>query len=690
MANNDVWDDFETFRHNLKYFKVDHLKQVVAGFNEDCGSNLTKSGKKADLIDRIYNELRSWRLRNEVDRWLKGKALAERVRRTGTFTVLVAEPPPPRSYQPIDPAVPYSPGYLIPRYNPYAPPRRPTQSTPAASSSSSAAPSAPMPLIRFKYSPFFKADSLVSKVVECPESTTSMDRRSQSVTFVMTSDILNKLNSQTPRYQLRLYCTSSTYYTPPGQFISPTSTACPIEFPPTCEVRVNGTQLNANLKGLKKKPGTAPPPDLAKVVRMTQSSTNRVEIIYVNSQQPTPPKKYYLVVMLVEVTTVDQLVDRLRKGKYKRREDILADMNKSASEDDDIVAGHQKMSLKCPLSYMRIQTPCRSSSCVHPQCFDAMSWFSVMEQTTTWMCPVCEKVLNVEDLMIDGYFDDILKQTPEDVEDVIVEADGQWHTEDNKYGSAEWKAAHPVGPPPKPASPAKRAPSPVKPAANGVDGKDKPRLTTPIEISDDEDEDEGRVKRELSPSTDGLIPRASRSAGGSQPTRSHTEAPDIIDLTLSDDDEPPPPPRPSVPAAPTAAKRKETHDLPSPTEQIWKKSRTDSGSSPSSAFSDLVNSSTLRMVDEVAASRRLAPLPSSSQPRYPSSSQPGSYRGASSGSHSYSTGSAPLPQPPSGPSLPQRPATSSHDAYRNTLPPLQPSVSQRGNGAGSSSPQHWR
>ncbi|KAI0698443.1 PINIT domain-containing protein [Cerioporus squamosus] len=686
MANNDVWEDFETFEHNLKYFKVDHLKQVVAGFNEECGSNLTKSGKKADLIDRIFNELRSWRRRNDVDRWMKGKALGERVRRTGTYTVMVPDPPPPRSYQPMDPSVPYTPGRLIPRYDPYAPPRRPTQSTPAASSSTSAAPPAPMPLIRFKFSPFFKVDSLVSKVVECPESTTSMDRRSQSVTFVMTSDMLNKLNSQSPKYQLRLYCTSSTYYTPPGQFISPTSTPCPIEFPPTCEVRVNGTQLNANLKGLKKKPGTAPPPDLAKVVRMNQSSTNRVEIIYVNSQQPTPPKKYYLVVMLVEVTTVDQLVERLRKGKYRRREDILADMNKSASEDEDIIAGHQKMSLKCPLSYMRIQTPCRSSCCVHPQCFDAMSWFSVMEQTTTWMCPVCEKVLNVEDLIIDGYFDDILKQTPEDVEDVIVEADGQWHTEDNKYGSAEWKAAHPVGSPPKPATPAKRAPSPVKPTANGVDGKDKPRLATPIEISDDEDEDEGRVKRELSPSTDGFIPRASRPAGSSQPTRSQTQAPDIIDLTLSDDDEPPPP-RPSAPVAPTAAKRKETHDLPSPTEQIWKKSRTESGSSPSSTFSELVNSSTLRMADEVAASRRLAPLPSSSQSRYPSSSQAGPYRGSGTGSHSYSS-TAPLPPQPS--SVPQRPATSSHDAYRNPLPPLQPFVSQRGNGAGSSSPQHWR
>ena len=98
------------------------------------------------------------------------------------------------------------------------------------------------------------------------------------------------LNSPSPKYQIRLYCTSSAHYTPPGQFRSPVTTPCPIEFPPTCEVRVNGQTLTANLKGLKKKPGTAPPPDIGKHVRQTQNATNRVEMIYVNSQQPTPPK----------------------------------------------------------------------------------------------------------------------------------------------------------------------------------------------------------------------------------------------------------------------------------------------------------------------------------------------------------------------------------------------------------------
>ena len=101
--------------------------------------------------------------------------------------------------------------------------------------------------------------------------------------------------------------------------------------------------MNANLKGLKKKAGTAPPPDLGKLVRQTSNASNRVEMIYVNSLQPAPPKvvlltrvtylsyaympkqKFYLVVMLVEATSVDQLIERLRKGKYKSRDDILAE-----------------------------------------------------------------------------------------------------------------------------------------------------------------------------------------------------------------------------------------------------------------------------------------------------------------------------------------------------------------------------
>lgn len=141
--------------------------------------------------------------------------------------------------------------------------------------------------------------------------------------------------------------------------------------------------------------------------------------------------------MLVEVTTVEQLIERLRKGKYKTGNEILTKSkwvpydylsltHKMGYSDSVGVGGRghccrssenvtevSSMSQRLlpilllallyqQLSYMRIATPCRSTHCVHSQCFDAFSWYSVMEQTTTWLCPVCEKVLNTEDLIVDG------------------------------------------------------------------------------------------------------------------------------------------------------------------------------------------------------------------------------------------------------------------------------------------------
>lgn len=126
---------------------------------------------------------------------------------------------------------------------------------------------------------------------------------------------------------------------------------------------------------------------------------------------------------LVQVTTSDELVSKLRRGRLRSVADVKSGSKltlpipvfvinsstpvfslvlKMSTEDDDIVAGAQKLSLKCPLAYTRIITPARSAQCVHSQCFDALNWYTMMEQTTTWTCPVCEKVLAVEDMIVDG------------------------------------------------------------------------------------------------------------------------------------------------------------------------------------------------------------------------------------------------------------------------------------------------
>ncbi|KAG7450572.1 uncharacterized protein BT62DRAFT_927854 [Guyanagaster necrorhizus] len=581
MASADPWSEFEIIRHNVKLNTVDKLKQILAGLNDECGVYLPRTGKKQEIIDRIVSTLDNWKAQNYLDKWAKARAILYQVRTFGVYSparpsTSNASPPtanPVHAMKP--PPYPAHNTLLNGHYDPYPPPRKPSGSLP--STSGPPKPLTSKPVLRFKDSPFFEIDQPVSSVVECPESNSSTDRRQQNVMFALTNDQIAKLKSHSPKYELRLYCTSSIFYSPNPTFRTNTA-PCLIEFPPTCEVRVNNVQVTASLKGLKKKPGTAPPPDLGKYVRMGPSS-NKVEMVYVNSQQPVQSKKFYLVVMLVRTTPVESLVDKLAQTGYTDAKDIQAKMKASMSDDDDIIVGPQKMSLKCPLSFMRVQTPCRSSKCVHPQCFDATSWFSMMEQTTTWLCPVCEKVLDHKDLIIDGYFDSILHQCPDSVDDVFVEADGEWHTADSKYGSAPWKAKHP---PDKPTIllPPRRPLSAVKSLSlsNGkppAGPEDKPRRhPSEIVILDSDDEDEGRVKRELSVSfgnsSSPSLPD-SQSTTAPPPSAAQSQAASVIDLTLDDSDD-------EIIQSKTAGKRKAADaelTSVSPTEPIWKKGRTE-------------------------------------------------------------------------------------------------------------------
>ncbi|KZT37429.1 hypothetical protein SISSUDRAFT_1048528 [Sistotremastrum suecicum HHB10207 ss-3] len=567
------WSDYESLRQQIRYNTVDKLKHIVAGLNEQCHAGLSRTGRKQDLIDRIMTKMDEWRAAGRLETWDKVRGVLAQVRENRSYhrSSMTSMSPPSPSYQPL--ATPSGPQSMnahafrngvgkirvpvanpysnsgegsssgLPRYDPYAPPKpMPSNGPPSALPK--------LPSIRFKPSPFIRIEQSVSTVVECPESTGTMDRRSQTLSFTLTPEQATKLESNPSRLQLRLYCTSSAFYTNSPTAFRSSAAPCPVEFPATCEVRLNGTALTANLKGLKKKPGTAPPAELPRESLKTGSTQlNKIEMVYVNSQQPIMPRKYYMIVFLVEVTSVEQLVARLVKSKYTAKEEVKSTMVEGAEADDDIIAGPQKMSLKCPLSYVRISTPCRSIQCVHPQCFDATSWYSMMEQTTTWLCPVCEKVLNPDDLMVDGYFDDILKTTNDGVEDVMVEADGEWHTTDNKFASAGWRHKHPYTP---------RNHNSQTSGRHSVktEGQSKswPNVT-PLLVDSDSDDEEHFVKTALSPSA--ASPPDTNAPSNYSESRT---AANVIDLTLDSDDEDqarPPPPSPPSAAYP---KRKRSED----------------------------------------------------------------------------------------------------------------------------------
>lgn len=167
------------------------------------------------------------------------------------------------------------------------------------------------------------------------------------------------------------------------------------------------------------------------------------------------------------------------------------------------------MSLKCPLSTIRIDVPCRTSLCSHNQCFDASTFLQLQQQAPTWVCPVCNKVSSFEGLQIDQYVDNILKSTSSTVEKVTVEPNGDWveiKADDNGLPSGS-------------------------PAAD--DDSDL------VEITDGP----SAVKKEATPARPHLsTPTQSREQSSiSSTTRASNKRPasEVIDLTLSDDDEPP-------------------------------------------------------------------------------------------------------------------------------------------------------
>lgn len=191
------------------------------------------------------------------------------------------------------------------------------------------------------------------------------------------------------------------------------------------------------------------------------------------------------------------------------------------ANDPDIVTTSSVMSLKDPISTMRMNLPCRSTVCTHNQCFDGLYFLQLQEQAPAWTCPVCNKILSYEGLCVDQYVQDILNRTS--AEQVTIEPNGEWQQV-------------------------------VIEEENGARGKSQSRAPYDKDSDDDddiieiEDNNISKVKSEAAAMTPALFqhtpPLSSRepSVANSSAARAGGKRPSaVIDLTLSDDDEPPRP-----------------------------------------------------------------------------------------------------------------------------------------------------
>jgi E3 SUMO-protein ligase PIAS1 len=185
------------------------------------------------------------------------------------------------------------------------------------------------------------------------------------------------------------------------------------------------------------------------------------------------------------------------------------------ANDPDIIVDSTVMSLKDPISTLRISTPCRSSVCTHNQCFDAASFLQLQEQAPTWTCPVCNKTVSFEGLAVDQYVQEILDTVPKSTEQVTIEPDGRWSKGNKKENEPSRSST-----------------------SNQQDGGSDDDL---VEISDYR---LMNIKNEASLNTPlslAQTPSMSSRETSTAPRTGSKRQSEVIDLTLSDDDEPPRP-----------------------------------------------------------------------------------------------------------------------------------------------------
>lgn len=95
-------------------------------------------------------------------------------------------------------------------------------------------------------------------------------------------------------------------------------------------------------------------------------------------------------------------------------------------DDDDIIVGDTLVSLVCPLSIDRVQKPAKGKNCAHMRCFELSMFLMYSEQAYNWQCPICEKALPFNELMIDDRMAAVLTEVDDEITDLRVSPDGSW------------------------------------------------------------------------------------------------------------------------------------------------------------------------------------------------------------------------------------------------------------------------
>ena len=203
------------------------------------------------------------------------------------------------------------------------------------------------------------------------------------------------------------------------------------EFPPSICVQINSKMCQLPNPIPTNKPNVEPkrPPKPINITPLCKLSPILPNIVNVKWSSDYG-KGWVVGIWLVEKMSSEDLLDRL-KQKGTRNSEFTRDVIKKKLNDDEdeIATTNLKVTVACPLGKMRMTIPCRPSTCDHLQCFDASLFLQMNERKPTWQCPVCDSPALYENLMVDGYFLDVIKapELPVEENEIILNQVGTFY-----------------------------------------------------------------------------------------------------------------------------------------------------------------------------------------------------------------------------------------------------------------------
>ncbi|KAJ3278870.1 hypothetical protein HDU76_009712, partial [Blyttiomyces sp. JEL0837] len=165
------------------------------------------------------------------------------------------------------------------------------------------------------------------------------------------------------------------------------------------------------------------------VTKFVKEGLNTV-FVMTNGLQVKDLLDVVMEVQIVALVGLEQILEDL-KGQVVTEQEVIRGINVDLAGDtgfDDVqmVNDHIDISLKCPLSHLRVSTPVRAKNCKHHNCFDLQSWLSVAAKGFDYSCPICQDYIDEADLVLDKFIERLLELVDPEVSTVRVTENGSW------------------------------------------------------------------------------------------------------------------------------------------------------------------------------------------------------------------------------------------------------------------------